>query len=82
MWAWHFFQKYYIKTILTTPILWTAAFLIKIKYVYLNIDAYSFNQSCLTPIANQVYQKNVQTFSCLQWTNQTKIIEIAKHKCE
>jgi len=35
-----------------------------------------------TPIANQVYWQNVQTFSCLQWTNQTKVIKIAQHnKC-
>jgi len=41
-------------------------------YMYSCIQKYSI------PIANQVYWQHLQTFSCFQRTNQTKVIEIAQ----
>jgi len=42
------------------------------------IYMYSCIQKYLIPIANQVYWQHLQTFSCFQRTNQTKVIEMAQ----
>jgi len=47
--------------------------------IILSTAVHCCNRNYSTPIANQVYWQILQTFSCLQWTNQTKVMEIAQH---
>jgi len=46
-------------------------YLLVLDQIHDAIAMYSGNQNYSTPFANKVYWLNLQTFSSLQWTNQT-----------